>query len=118
MKEATGWCTPLPKIPQAPFDIDELLITPRKLTRGEAFCIIDGVIDTLIEVGNGVTDEMLHADADKLFLVRDYFISRTRGTWVNVQGLNFAECDQCGYSGRAWMNFCPICGADMRGDAE
>lgn len=32
---------------------------------------IEDVLDTLLEVGNGVTDEMLHEAADKLFKVRN-----------------------------------------------
>lgn len=36
-----------------------------------AAAMIESVLDTLVEVGNGVTDEMLHEAADKLFSVRD-----------------------------------------------
>lgn len=39
---------------------------------------------------------------------------RKKGKWINIRHDNIAECDQCGTTGRAWMNFCPICGADMR----
>ncbi len=53
---------------------EDLKKNPRRLTREEASSLVDDVIDTLIEVGNGVTDEMLHADADKLFMVRDYYL--------------------------------------------
>ena len=40
------------------------------------------------------------------------------GKWINVRHDNIAECDQCGITGRAWMNFCFGCGADMREGAE
>ena len=45
---------------------------------------------------------------------------RKKGHWINVRHDNIAECDQCGITGRAWMNFCFDCGADMReyGEAE
>jgi hypothetical protein len=36
----------------------------------EAISLIEDVLDTLVEVGNGVTDEMLHEAAEKLFKVR------------------------------------------------
>lgn len=36
--------------------------------------------------------------------------------WVNVRDGNIADCGRCNARGRAWMNFCPICGADMRGE--
>ena len=35
-----------------------------------AMQLIEDVLDTLVEVGNGVTDEMLHEAADKLFKAR------------------------------------------------
>lgn len=41
---------------------------------------------------------------------------RKKGKWINIRHDNIAECDQCGTIGEAWMNFCFICGADMRGD--
>lgn len=40
-------------------------------TRAEVFGLIEDILDTLIEVGNGTTDEMLHEAADELFRVRD-----------------------------------------------
>ena len=43
---------------------------------------------------------------------------RKKGKWINVRHDNIAECDQCGITGRAWMNFCFNCGADMREDGE
>lgn len=41
--------------------------------RENAADIIEEAIDTLIEVGNGVTDEMLHKLCSKLFVLRDIF---------------------------------------------
>ena len=43
---------------------------------------------------------------------------RKKGKWINIREGNRADCDQCGQSGRAWMNFCFLCGADMREDGE
>ena len=52
-----------------------------------AFGIIEDVLNDLIEVGNGTTNKMLHADADKLFGLR-YFL-----TWLFHQDdLEDAEC--------------------------
>lgn len=61
------------------FDWKAVKENPRKLTESEAFNLVDNVIDTLIEVGNGTTDDMLHEAADILFLVRDYYISEKEG---------------------------------------
>ena len=47
-----------------------------------AFGIIEDVLDTLIEVGNGVTDEMLHAEADKLFGLRYFLTSLFRPQYL------------------------------------
>ena len=41
---------------------------------------------------------------------------RKKGKWINIREGNRADCDQCGITGRAWMNFCFNCGADMRED--
>lgn len=41
--------------------------------RGEADEIIKEALDTLIEVGNGVTDEMLYELLQKIFILRDIF---------------------------------------------
>ena len=46
------------------------------------------------------------------------FVKRKNGKWVNIREGNRADCDQCGQSGRAWMNFCFLCGAEMEGQAE
>lgn len=35
------------------------------------------------------------------------------GRWIHVRNDNIAECDQCGITGRTWMNLCFNCGADM-----
>jgi len=46
--------------------------TPIK--KEEASIILEEVIDTLIEVGNGVTDKDLHEAADKLLKFRDQWM--------------------------------------------
>ena len=44
----------------------------RSQTRDDIIMLLlEDVLDTLVEVGNGVTDEQLHEAADKLFKVRD-----------------------------------------------
>ena len=67
-----------------------------RITRKEAFMLIDDVIDTLIESGNGTTTEMLHEAADMLFIVRDCFIDweqsdgeRNKMPWASAWGLLF-----------------------------
>jgi len=52
-------------------------IEPSKvLTDDEARIILEDVIDTLIEVGNGTTDEQLHQAADKLLNFRDNWLDK------------------------------------------
>lgn len=39
---------------------------------------------------------------------------RKTGKWINVDGsTNSADCSCCGNRGRAWMNYCYLCGAKM-----
>jgi len=44
------------------------------MDKDEARLIIEDVLDTLVEVGNGVSDEMLHEAAGKLFRFRNEFL--------------------------------------------
>jgi hypothetical protein len=46
------------------------------MTKEQASELIEDVLDTLVEVGNGVTDEMLHEAANKLFKFRDEFLNK------------------------------------------
>jgi len=48
----------------------------KEVTDADAVCIIEDVLDTLVEVGNGVTDEMLHEAADLLFVFRDKWLNK------------------------------------------
>ena len=43
---------------------------------------------------------------------------RQKAHWINVRGGNIADYERCNARGRAWMNFCPNCGADMRGEKD
>lgn len=43
---------------------------------------------------------------------------REKGKWINIREGNRADCDQCGQSGRAWMNFCFLCGARMMQEGQ
>ena len=49
-----------------------------KMTKDEASKLLEDVLDTLVEVGNGVTDEMLHEAADKLFRFRDEYFKKIK----------------------------------------
>lgn len=42
----------------------------------DASILLEDVLDTLVEVGNGTTDEMLHEAADKLFRFRDEWFKK------------------------------------------
>lgn len=50
------------------------------LTKEESSFLLEEVIDTLIEVGNGVTDEQLHESADYLLYFRDFYFKNSRPT--------------------------------------
>ena len=44
--------------------------------------------------------------------------ARPKGKWINIGDYNQANCSICDIRGHASYNYCPICGADMRGDAN
>ena len=51
------------------------------------------------------------------------YADRPRGEWIDEDGTYYANCSKCGYQmdtheERGYHNFCPNCGADMRGDTE
>ena len=60
----------------------------------------------------------IHFWTDDESIIRSIEPQRKKGKWINVRHDNIAECDQCGITGRAWMNFCFDCGADMRTPVE
>ena len=45
---------------------------------------------------------------------------RKKGKWKEVEscGCYMSECSACGSLYRASSSYCPICGADMRGDSD
>lgn len=45
----------------------------KKISREDACEILETVLDTLVEVGNGISDEDLHNAADMLFEFRDCY---------------------------------------------
>lgn len=47
-------------------------------------------------------------------------ICRPQGEWIDEDGSYYVNCSCCGYQidthyERGYLNFCPNCGADMRG---
>lgn len=52
-------------------------------------------------------------------------VERKKGNWVGIddEPCETFECDRCGFVLEDWIqgafyNFCPNCGADMRGEAN
>ena len=41
-----------------------------------------------------------------------------RGKWKNIRENNVGDCSECECRGRAWMNFCWNCGAEMENGRE
>ena len=49
------------------------------------------------------------------------YADRPKGEWKCMSDCGVTECDQCGWSIEEYVgdyNFCPNCGADMRGENE
>lgn len=76
----------------------------------EVMLLIEEILDTLIEVGNGVTDEHLHEAADKLFKIRD-ILEKVPGDYdvVEVVKENRALKKRCEVlSGGVLCGNCPL----------
>lgn len=58
-------------------EIEVAIYKKNWLTKHQASFILENAIDTLIEVGNGVSDELLQKQADMLIALRDLYINRT-----------------------------------------
>ena len=54
----------------------EKLKTCDRISREDAFSLIDDAIDTFIEADNGATEDMLREAVDKLLIVRDCYIDK------------------------------------------
>ena len=48
--------------------------------------------------------------------VRTVLSERPQGEWIETDSGTI--CNRCGAESRKWANFCPNCGADMRGGRE
>ena len=70
---------------------------------------------------NGNLEHMIRASAMVIEMIQDAPTiepERKTGRWINIRHDNIAECSRCGITGRAWMNFCFDCGADMREETK
>lgn len=84
--------------------------------------------DLIIEGAKGIPDGLYVIKDGELFKykpnggsVRSYHVTdRPKGKWVNKEGVYGAVyCSECNYELRVNnTNFCPNCGADMRGEDE
>lgn len=44
---------------------------------------------------------------------------RKKGKWIDYPIADgFFQCTECGVLRESWCNFCPNCGADMRGEED
>ena len=80
----------------------------------------DAAVESLTEYGNGravyISVEEAVRRIEQLPSVQP---ERPKGKWIHQVKFSRVECDQCGKVFRnsfAPKNFCPNCGADMRGE--
>lgn len=83
--------------------------------------------DLIIEGAKGIPDGLYVIKDGLLFKykpnggsVRSYHVTEwSKGEWVKEDEYgDLWVCDQCGVASEHRDNFCPICGADMRGEDE
>ena len=94
------------------------------MTRGEA---VNWLINITADIGKAEHRELWHYE-QALSEIREMLESepeRKKGKWIRIGHFGRSyKCNQCGNSldfdgvnvGRGDANFCPNCGADMRGD--
>lgn len=44
--------------------------------------------------------------------------AQRKGEWLNYMYSDFCKCSVCGTISSSYWNYCPNCGADMRGDVK
>lgn len=103
------------------------------MTNEEAIESLESIIDTYeILLGHGVNSDILSDDdLDAIRIAIEALKGRPEGKWINAKvgrlfPSNDFKCSICGNildfdglnCGRGDANFCPNCGADMRGKAE
>lgn len=77
--------------------------------------------DKLIELANNTKDKTIDANDIARFPTADVR-ENVRGEWLPDMIYDgedewcFVECSNCKYRADKHYNFCPNCGADMRGD--
>ena len=99
------------------------------MTRDEIIEQLDGIVGTYeILFGHGVNSDIL--DADDIEAIKEAIsllsAEREKGEWVPmydrwgdiVTTVCGYECSKCGEWNADNDNFCPNCGADMRGKAD
>ena len=64
-----------------------------------------------------------NADINSIIITAPTVEERKKGKWVTDQTGYYPNCSECGYqmdthTERGYFNFCPNCGADMRGEEK
>lgn len=76
-------------------------------------------VDAVLNLSEKVANEMLFIDAivDEIENIPSAEPERKKGRWKNV-ALFTRECSECGaqFHELEYDNFCPNCGAEMRGE--
>ena len=77
------------------------------MTNKEAINLLDNLIGMVEDNQNSDYDQALKMAIDALKQ-----LERKRGQWIDL------KCSICGQVDMSKPNFCPNCGADMRGEQE
>ena len=99
---------------------------------GERGCSGDGrayftvmELDAIVDVDGNRWIPVLDSDLDALKDKKKNAVEVVHGRWEQAEYHGFVRCDQCKdvYINEEWLedgkwNYCPNCGADMRGDGN
>ena len=67
---------------------------------------------------NNIADDLVKALLDGYAMGKTDAERRRHGKWIPSKEPPWVDCSECGQGSVEYTNFCPNCGADMRGDSE
>lgn len=87
---------------------------------------IEEAVNCIKDLKNSFSIYADDKDIKELFEALDLAIKaleqiRPKGKWIEVEdayGMSWFRCDKCGDFEYVNSDYCPLCGADMRGEAE
>lgn len=89
------------------------LVPDKLITYAEA---VDNFIDNAPTVTSFTIEDIEGIRAETIKMMKNRY-ARPQGEWIKLRDYDF-KCSLCGFSIMDKYNFCPECGAEMRGNGD